>query len=72
MKSLWPYAEQGAPSEAAIIFDDAMIGMIGAGLLSVSLLAAFLIWRRQRGRAPKAMEWSDNSPKPPPSHNLER
>jgi hypothetical protein len=72
MKTLWPHAEQGTPSEAAINFDDTMIVMIGAGLLSASLLAAFLIWRRQRGRAPRAMEWSDNSPKPPPSHNLQQ
>ena len=44
--------------------------MIGTALLGASSFVLFRAWRRLRRRPRKGLAWSDNSPKPPSSHNL--
>lgn len=46
--------------------------IVGASLLGVSALALAFVRRQHRRRLPKGMAWSDDSPKPPFTHNLER
>jgi hypothetical protein len=46
--------------------------MIGAAVLGVSTLVLLFAWRRFGRRSRKGMDWSDNSPRPPTSHNLKR
>jgi hypothetical protein len=46
--------------------------MIGAAVLGVSTLVLLFAWRQFGRRSRKGMDWSDNSPKPPSSHNLKR
>jgi hypothetical protein len=44
--------------------------MIGTVVLGASSFVLFRAWRRVRRRQRKGLAWSDNSPKPPSSHNL--